>query len=191
MADVFISYSKGQADNIAQQIADTLNRAGISCWYMGRDSRHGRYPDKITKAIRECFVFVLILNQDSNKSKDVLSEVNIAFKYETEIIPFHIDDCEMSDALLYHLSTFTTINANPPNEQRIQELVNEIVDILPPQSVHPKIIDFGKCGKNITYTLAENGLLTISGYGAMWDFNWDRATQSRDGSVTELLKFKR
>lgn len=183
MADVFISYSKGQADNIAQQIADTLNRAGISCWYMGRDSRHGRYPGKITQAIRECSVFVLILNHKSNKSKDVLSEVNIAFKYEREIIPFHIDDCEMSDDLFYHLSPFTTINASPPDEQRVQELVEEIADILgrePPQpapvpTLKPepppaKIIKSGKCGDNITYTLDEKGVLTISGYGSMWYF---------------------
>ncbi|MBR0283105.1 MAG: leucine-rich repeat protein [Oscillibacter sp.] len=183
MAEVFISYSKGNADNIAQQIADALNRAGITCWYMGRDSRHGRYSDRITKAIRECSVFVLILNQDSNQSKNVLSEVNIAFKYDKEIIPFHIDDCEMSDALFYHLSPFTTINANPPDEQRVHGLVEEVADILgrgPLQSVPAKIINRGKCGKNVTYTLGENGLLTISGYGAMWDFDWDRETQTRD-----------
>ena len=187
MADVFISYSKGEADNIAQQIADALIRAGISCWYMGRDSRYGRYPDKIPKAIRECSVFVLILNQDSNKSKDVLSEVNIAFKYDKEILPVHIDNCEMSDALLYHLSAFTSINANPPNEQRIQELVEEIVDILgwespltpllKPQPPPAKIIQRGKCGNNVSYTLDKNGVLTIFGEGSTWDFKCDISEQ--------------
>lgn len=37
------------------------------------------------------------------------------------------------------------------------------------------IIDQGTCGDNLTWTLDENGLLTISGTGSMYDFpsNWD------------------
>ena len=33
------------------------------------------------------------------------------------------------------------------------------------------LVASGKCGNNLTWTLDENGLLTISGTGAMWDYN--------------------
>ena len=35
------------------------------------------------------------------------------------------------------------------------------------------IVDSGKCGDNVTYTLDSDGLLTISGMGAMSDYAWE------------------
>ena len=35
---------------------------------------------------------------------------------------------------------------------------------------HGEIVDSGKCGDNLTWTLYEDGLLEISGTGEMWDF---------------------
>ena len=130
MADVFISYSTGKADNTVQQIADALDRAGISCWYMGRDSTHGRYGAQITKAIRECAVFLLVLNEKSNNSDDVIKELCVAFRYKKEILPFHVDDCDLSDDLIYHLSAYTIIKANPPDKSSIRKLIKVIVSIL-------------------------------------------------------------
>ncbi|MDE6501318.1 MAG: leucine-rich repeat protein [Ruminococcus sp.] len=44
---------------------------------------------------------------------------------------------------------------------KLSKLINE---------TSPEIIDSGKCGDNAYYTLDENGLLTISGTGNMWDW---------------------
>ena len=34
------------------------------------------------------------------------------------------------------------------------------------------IVDSGSCGENVTWTLDENGLLTIGGTGPMWEYYW-------------------
>ena len=39
-----------------------------------------------------------------------------------------------------------------------------------PAQSSANIIESGKCGDNVTYTLDSNGVLTISGVGAMWDY---------------------
>ena len=43
-----------------------------------------------------------------------------------------------------------------------------------------KIIKRGKCGDNVDFTLDENGVLTISGTGPMWDFKWNNQTYTVD-----------
>ena len=140
MADVFISYSKGNTGKLVKQIAAALESADISCWYMGRDSRHGRFPERIAKEIEKCTVFLLVLNEDSNRSKHVQNEVSLAFEHDREILPFHVDDCKLSHYMSYYLNSFTIINANPPNEQHIKELVKEIADIIPPKITMEDVI---------------------------------------------------
>ena len=102
MADVFISYSTGKADNTVQQIADALDAAGISCWYMGRDSRYGRFPEKIALEIENCTIFLLVLNETSNKSKHVQNEVSLAFENDKELLLFHVDNCSLSYYMRYY-----------------------------------------------------------------------------------------
>lgn len=133
VADVFISYSKGST-KLVKQIVSTLEEAGISCWYMGRDSRHGRFPERIAREIEDCTIFLLVLNEESNRSRYVQNEVSLAFEHELEILPFHVDSCKLSHYMSFYLNSVTIINANPPNEQHITELVEEIVDILGKES---------------------------------------------------------
>ncbi|MDY4254813.1 MAG: leucine-rich repeat protein, partial [Oscillospiraceae bacterium] len=42
-----------------------------------------------------------------------------------------------------------------------------------PKAEAATIVDSGKCGDNVTYTLDSDGLLTISGTGAMYDYSWE------------------
>ena len=44
---------------------------------------------------------------------------------------------------------------------------------LAPKAEAATIVDSGKCGDNVTYTLDSDGLLTISGTGAMYDYSWE------------------
>ena len=183
MADVFISYSEGDASPFVKKIGDALENSGISCWYMEKDSLSGRYAGVITKAIRKCRVFLLVLDERSNQSKDVLSEVSIAFKSDKAILPFHLDNCELSDDLFYHLSPFTMVSAHPSEEKNVQDLVTRIAYMLgkdapQPQPMQPdpppaNIIKRGKCGDEVTYELDDKGVLTISGKGPMREFTWD------------------
>ena len=44
---------------------------------------------------------------------------------------------------------------------------------LAPKAEAATIVDSGECGYNVTYTLDSDGLLTISGTGAMYDYSWE------------------
>ena len=48
---------------------------------------------------------------------------------------------------------------------------------LAPKAEAATIVDSGKCGENVTYTLDSDGLLTISGSGKMYDDTWQNASQ--------------
>ncbi|SDB25488.1 PASTA domain, binds beta-lactams, partial [Ruminococcaceae bacterium FB2012] len=47
----------------------------------------------------------------------------------------------------------------------------------------PKIVKSGSCGQNVNYTLDENGLLTISGSGNMYDFEYEAESPFYDDSA--------
>ena len=45
-----------------------------------------------------------------------------------------------------------------------------LLGMIPVYSLGAAIVDSGDCGDNLTYTLDDEGTLTIEGYGPMWDF---------------------
>ena len=148
MADVFISYHH-DAEALVQKIADALKVTGISCWYMGQDSNKGEHQFEIPKAIKECSVFLLILDKNSNQSKDALSEVYLIYRRlyaheqpKPQIIVFKTDDSSViSSPLAYYLHHLCAIDGNPPDEQHIQTLVEYISAVVKiPTSAQPHLI---------------------------------------------------
>lgn len=197
--DVFISYhekstGKTSASKLVPKIASELENNNISCWYAEQNlsSVSGSYKNAIVEAIYNCKVFLLILNEDVKQSEDVKCEVEIAFlRYkenrQTKLIPFQVDDCSLSaqdGELYYNLVRLQIMNGNPPDTQHIQELVKRIqqtIGIVPSpslQSPPAKIIKAGNCGENVTYALDEEGILTISGTGAMKNYDHDTKTDT-------------
>ena len=135
MADVFISYHEESAGKIVRQIAATLGKFGISCWYAGRDLRDSFFTNIITGEIDACKIFLLILDESSNQSGRVKSEVNYAWSRMLEdekmyLIPFKVDNCILSNVMAYYLGGYAIMLGNPPDAEHIQNLVNRIADIL-------------------------------------------------------------
>lgn len=181
VSEVFVSYHEASAGELAQTIADKLEEAGISCWCARRDMPFGGdFARTIPGQIDACKVFLLLLNENAYRSDHIESEVGLAFsrrnkKRNLRILPVEIGDFTRRDWIEYYLIHTQSMKfPENPDARRIQELVNRIADLLP-----AKIVESGKCGDNVTYTL-ENGVLTISGTGPMWDFMWDIKTQARD-----------
>ena len=182
MADVFISYHEKSAGELAEQIADALDAAGISSWCARRDLPPGsNFARDIPPQIDVCRVFLLLLNNNVYQSLDVENELGMAFerlkkREAITILPFEMETVTRKEWLRYYL--FHIQNANIPlsHEQRIPKLITLVAKILnkEPQFVQPSanIIQRGECGENITYTLDDNGLLIISGSGKMWDYGW-------------------
>ena len=57
---------------------------------------------------------------------------------------------------------------------------------LAPKADAATIVDSGKCGANVTYTLDSDGLLTISGSGKMYDDTWQNASQWKSTFSVEI-----
>ena len=138
MADVFIAYHEKSAGIIARKIADTLEKNGVSCWYAERDINPGSdFAGVITRAIRDCKIFLIVFNQEACNSRHMESELALAFRrimnYENlTVLPFQIDNYNLknNDALSYYLSRVQIIDGCPPDEEHIRDLAKRVVHML-------------------------------------------------------------
>jgi hypothetical protein len=122
--DIFISYSS-KDKNVADALCSGLETQGIRCWIAPRDVRPGQeWAANIVDAIEECKNFVVILSTDSNKSSQVLREVERAVNAGKIVIPFRIENLTPSKSLGYFLSVPHWLDAmTEPLEQHIDHLV--------------------------------------------------------------------
>lgn len=124
---VFISHSS--ADKvIGEQVCRFLEKNGIPCWIAPRDVTPGQnYGAAILDAIDECRVFVLILSNQSNKSGQVVREVEHAASTNSIIIPFRVEDVKPSRNLAFYVSAAHWLDASAkPIDQHFGELLNAI-----------------------------------------------------------------
>jgi len=129
--DVFISYSTKDTAT-ARAVCDALEAQGIKCWIAPRDiTPSNAYGGAIIEAIRVSRVFVLVFSSNSNKSRDVVQEVDGAFRHEVPIIPFKVEDVKPSVDLEYYLSTPQWLDAiKPPLEFHLENLVDTVCALL-------------------------------------------------------------
>lgn len=129
--DVFLSYSnRNQA--VAKAICATLESAGITCWIAPRDIRGGAdWHEAIIEAIHQCRVMVLIFSADSNRSVQVIREVDRAVARSIPVIPFRIEDVPLSFGMEYLISVCQWIDAFPsPSEPQLARLVAAVQEQL-------------------------------------------------------------
>ena len=130
--EVFISFSfKDQA--IAETIVNQLlNKYHISCWICTQDIRAGEnYKKTIVKAITDAKVLLMIQSESSMLSTEVPKEVSIALNKNKTVIPFVIDNSELSEDLEYDLLTVQRVDARRPTlDERIEELAQQICSVL-------------------------------------------------------------
>ena len=128
---VFISY-KSEEYEIAGQIRALLEQHHYPCWMAPESIPAGsNYMLEIPKAIRTCDLFILIISEASQKSQWVQKEIDRAVKFNKYILPFHVDDSELSDAIDFVLSNNQRIVAYQNFELACQELLRAV------QMLHP------------------------------------------------------
>ena len=135
--DVFISYAN-QDKNVADAICAALEQNGIRCWIAPRDVPAGRiWGEAIIDAIADSRVMVLVFSAHSNRSDQVVREVERAVAKGVVIIPFRIDEAVMSGSMEYFLSAYHWLDAlTPPLKKHIRSLSARVGDLLnkPPES---------------------------------------------------------
>ena len=140
--DVFISYSRPDAEAAAQLVAH-LEAHGIECWYAARDVPAGAYwPEEIVHAIAEARVMVLIFSAYANNSLHVRREVRLASDKNVPVVPFRLGEVMPSGGLEYFVSEQQWIDAFPaPLEPHYARLVHCVNAVRPrPEIVIPPIV---------------------------------------------------
>lgn len=134
MREVFISYKSNERElgnndeTIANELCKQLEAAGITCWIAPRDIEPGArsYEGAIIRAIKGCKILLLVFSKYSNESDDVFKEVANAARRKKEIIPFRIDDSELSDDFEYHLGSVHWFDASDGVSKRIPNLIEAL-----------------------------------------------------------------
>jgi formylglycine-generating enzyme required for sulfatase activity len=107
----FISFASTDAE-LAHRAVEALERGGIRCWISDRDIQLATsYPAAITGGIKGSGALLLLLTEDSNQSRHVLREVELAFNARRPILPVCIAGTKPSSDLQYFLSTSQWLDA--------------------------------------------------------------------------------
>ncbi|NJD60374.1 MAG: hypothetical protein C3F13_17980 [Anaerolineales bacterium] len=125
--DVFVSYSNKDKP-VADAVVAGLEHKGIRCWVAPRDIAPGSsWGEAIISAIEGSRFMVIILSGNSNRSKQVVREVERAVANSVIIIPFRIENIDPTGAMAYFLSTEHWLDAiTPPLERHIEKLVTTL-----------------------------------------------------------------
>ena len=118
MHDVFISYST-KNKNVADAVVANFEQHGIKCWYAPRDILPGEeWVSAIREGLNIATIFVLIYTEESNKSRQVMNEVALAFNSGKTLIPFRLTESVMNNELEYYLTRVHWLDAvtNPLNQ---------------------------------------------------------------------------
>ncbi|MBS3751564.1 MAG: TIR domain-containing protein [Anaerolineales bacterium] len=125
--EVFVSYSTKNKD-AAQAVVSGLEEQGLRCWIAPRDILPGTpYGESIINAIQGCRIFLLILSEDANGSRQVLREVDHASSLDKDILPFLIETMQPSGSMAYYLGPEQWLEATSSS---IEEHVQDLCDII-------------------------------------------------------------
>ena len=160
--DVFISYKMNNSSGkFVKQIAHELEDRGISCWYADRNASILTFESEITKIIRNCKIFLLVLDRQSARSAHVQNELALFFKRVSHkenvaLFPIQVESCNIADKIGYYIASSEIRDYNCNNSENIQKLADEI-------SKELKSIDFrSSCWPAILTILVIIALISAS-----------------------------
>jgi hypothetical protein len=117
---------------MADAVCSALENAGIRCWIAPRDVLPGKeWGEAIVDAIGGSRIMVLIFSSASNKSQQVLREVERAVNKNVIIIPFRIEDVLPTKSMEYFLYSTHWLDAlTPETKKHIESLVNTVKKLM-------------------------------------------------------------
>ena len=129
--DIFISYSRKDAE-IVKGIYEWLEKAGYKCWLDADGMYSGvSYKKVIVDAIKRSKVLLFMSSENSNKSRNVVSEVSIAVEYGKKIIPVRLDMSSYSESIEYDIINYDYVIYDKSRiEESNREMLKKIVSTL-------------------------------------------------------------
>lgn len=129
--DIFISYSRKDSD-IVKQIYEWIEKAGYKCWLDVEGMFSGiSYKKVIVDAIKRSKVLLFMSSENSNKSRNVVSEVSIAMEYNKKIIPVRLDMSPYSESIEYDIINHDYVAYDKSRmEESNRDMLKKIVSTL-------------------------------------------------------------
>lgn len=127
---IFISHAKEDCQE-ADIVYEFLESQGYKCWMDTHDITPGiQYAKEIMKGFNNSDAVVVVISKNTMGSNGVLNEIDNVYKRNKTIIPFRIDDTELSDELSFYLSSTQWINAFPTFEEHLENLDKALKQLL-------------------------------------------------------------
>ena len=128
--EVFISYAH-EDGVIAKQICEGLEKQGMTCWLAPRDILPNySWPEAISHGIAGSKVFLLILSQASNQSKQVAREATMGDNQGLPFLCVRVENVMPSASLSYYLSNIQWYDVfEAPDAVTIEQLINKAREI--------------------------------------------------------------
>src|SRR5580698_472970 len=129
--DVFISYS-ARDKPVADAVCATLESNGVRCWIAPRDVQAGiAYAESLVNGLSNSRLMILVFSANSNRSPQVLREVERAVSKGMPILPFRIEDAPMSQEMEYYIASQHWLDAlTPPLERHLARLCDSVKALL-------------------------------------------------------------
>jgi hypothetical protein len=127
MNHIFISYSRRDSEFVDRLIA-ALERYGFSTWEDVKALAGGDvWKAAISKAVRECDAFLVILSPQSASSENVSKELAIATKHARRIVPVMYEACKIPDKMEYDLAELQWADfVGPTFDEALEKLVRAL-----------------------------------------------------------------
>ena len=128
--DVYICYSTRNKD-VADKTCHVLEQNNIKCWIAPRDLTSGKiFADEIQGAIKSAKLVVLVFSRDSQESKYVNNEIDLAFSKNKPILAFNIDGSFPEKKMEYYLRNCKWLEGYPNPEAALEPLVKDALTLL-------------------------------------------------------------
>lgn len=129
---IFISHSTTDK-HYADELCNSLERVGISCWIAPRDIQPGQsWAEAIVQGIEESTVLLLLLSEKSNISKHVIREVELADGREKILFTIKLDNVQPSKSLEYFVRLPQSMDCPRADfDRRIKDIIRELNHYFP------------------------------------------------------------
>src|SRR4030095_5128989 len=127
MGHIFISYSRRDSDFVDGLIL-ALEQYGFRTWKDFNAIVGGEVGKaSISKAVKECDAFLVVLSPRSASSGNVSKEIAVAAKHGRRILPVRYMVCELSDKMDYDLAELQWVDfCEQPFDEALEDLVRAL-----------------------------------------------------------------
>ncbi len=125
---IFVSYSRRDTDYV-DRIVEHIEEAGYTVWIDREAGGHGtqRYAAPIVRAIKSARVVALMCSHNAFASDHVVREVYVAGDFRKPFLAFRLDEAQFPDELIYFLSGYPRIPADPIEPEQLREEIKRYV----------------------------------------------------------------